>query len=367
MKEPEERIEFDPTAENEPIDFELSPNNSITLDRIVVEKLFNLFDYDISFKNDENISILIAPNGCGKTTILNFINSMVGLGNTSFNKIKDIPFKKFECYFSNGLKISLFENKEKVDIAPEYNRSYKIEYGNEIVSQNLYALYLEYNKYYQEKRGKNFDSHMIDERSNLNLFLSIRIISTLQKMAKPYCPTANYIEANRLKLEGMVLDKNRDQRLRSILYRYQYSIIHNFRTTRNQQEAKMLEQKIKLFKKIYDDRNRITKKHIEFSKEYGFQIFQNGKEVPPEFLSSGEKNDFYIFFNLIFPRKNSSITLIDEPEISLHIDWQKDFLDYVLEICEMNKSQVIIATHSPDIINGHIDLYADKKVRLYEE
>ena len=60
-----------------------------------------------------------------------------------------------------------------------------------------------------------------------------------------------------------------------------------------------------------------------------------------------------------------SLLIIDEPEVSLHIEWQKTWLDYILQICENKKVQVIIATHSPYIVNANFDLYADKKVKKH--
>ena len=108
-------------------------------------------------------------------------------------------------------------------------------------------------------------------------------------------------------------------------------------------------------------------REIVFSKEYGFQIFQKAKEIPFDCLSSGEKNDLVVFYNLIFQPMKIHNYLIDEPEISLHIQWQKEYVDYILKIAKMNNIQVIIATHSPSIINGHFDLYADKKVEVHDE
>jgi predicted ATP-binding protein involved in virulence len=43
---------------------------------IKIEKLFDMFDYDISFQNEENILIITGPNGFGKTKILNIIYSL---------------------------------------------------------------------------------------------------------------------------------------------------------------------------------------------------------------------------------------------------------------------------------------------------
>lgn len=42
-------------------------------------------------------------------------------------------------------------------------------------------------------------------------------------------------------------------------------------------------------------------------------------EIPIEHLSSGEKNDFVLFYELIFKCDSKSLILVDEPEISLHV------------------------------------------------
>tara|TARA_B110000211_G_scaffold142526_1_gene162659 strand:- start:820 stop:996 length:177 start_codon:yes stop_codon:yes gene_type:complete len=44
--------------------------------------------------------------------------------------------------------------------------------------------------------------------------------------------------------------------------------------------------------------------------------------------------------------------LIDEPEVSLHIDWQRKIIDLISKYS--NSPIMIVATHSPDIIYHHI-------------
>lgn len=69
-----------------------------------------------------------------------------------------------------------------------------------------------------------------------------------------------------------------------------------------------------------------------------------------QYLSSGEKQLITFFTHLIFNVKNNSsgIFVVDEPELSLHLSWQKIFVEKTLEI---NKNiQLIFATHSPEII-----------------
>ena len=40
----------------------------------------------------------------------------------------------------------------------------------------------------------------------------------------------------------------------------------------------------------------------------------------------------------------------------MHVAWQMEFIDILERICKLNGTQAIIATHSPDIVNGHDDL-----------
>ena len=77
--------------------------------------------------------------------------------------------------------------------------------------------------------------------------------------------------------------------------------------------------------------------------------------IPLSSLSSGEQNLLLMIFDLIFDAQESSLILIDEPEISLHISWQNKFLKYVYEIKDIYQFDVIVATHSPDIIYDHWD------------
>ena len=67
-------------------------------------------------------------------------------------------------------------------------------------------------------------------------------------------------------------------------------------------------------------------------------------------LSSGEQQVITIVSHIIFREKNNSLVLIDEPELSLHVHWQ-DMLRNFFENFKENKTvQLILATHSPELI-----------------
>lgn len=75
-----------------------------------------------------------------------------------------------------------------------------------------------------------------------------------------------------------------------------------------------------------------------------------------DFLSSGEQQELVLLYKLIFKGEKEKIILIDEPEISLNVSWQREFLDDMKKIVEMNGFSILIATHSPQIINDNWDL-----------
>ena len=94
-----------------------------------------------------------------------------------------------------------------------------------------------------------------------------------------------------------------------------------------------------------------------------FKIPNNQNKLSVQKLSSGEKQLIIFFANLIFgvnDRKNG-IFIVDEPELSLHLTWQKLFIEQTLKI--NNNIQLIFATHSPEIVGRHRDkMYKLEKV-----
>lgn len=122
----------------------------------------------------------------------------------------------------------------------------------------------------------------------------------------------------------------------------------------------ILIKKMDLFTKIINE--RLSFKKIVISRQRGFEIVdteKKGHKLELSQLSSGEKQEIVLFYDLIFNTKSELLLLIDEPEISLHISWQKRFMDDLLKVAEDNNLQIIVATHSPQIISNHWDIQID--------
>ena len=78
---------------------------------------------------------------------------------------------------------------------------------------------------------------------------------------------------------------------------------------------------------------------------------QSGKTLRPVDLSSGEKQLLIIMGEALLQKAAPWIYIADEPELSLHVDWQVVLID---NLRQMNpSSQIIVATHSPDIVSHY--------------
>ncbi|MDR3564456.1 MAG: AAA family ATPase [Negativicutes bacterium] len=113
--------------------------------------------------------------------------------------------------------------------------------------------------------------------------------------------------------------------------------------------------RIDLFKKIIND--RLIDKELKIDRENGFEIvLSNGTSVPLDKLSSGEQHELILIFDLIFEIGSNSLILLDEPELSLHVSWQRSFIDSLSKIIALNPFDILLATHSPSILAKHFDL-----------
>lgn len=123
-----------------------------------------------------------------------------------------------------------------------------------------------------------------------------------------------------------------------------------------------LYEKVSVFLRIINEKfgtHRVdnARKKVRCHKDKGFIVESGGKNIiEPTQLSSGEQHEIVLFYDIIFKMGENTLLLIDEPELSLHVGWQKKFVPDLLKIIESNEMSVLLATHSPQIINDRRDL-----------
>ena len=108
----------------------------------------------------------------------------------------------------------------------------------------------------------------------------------------------------------------------------------------------------KLQRKYLDYQVNIGKKIVRTENEIRFE--QIGETLMPYQLSSGEKQMLVILLTVLIEDGQNYVLFMDEPEVSLHVEWQKRLIDLILELNP--NVQIILTTHSPAVImNGWLD------------
>lgn len=80
-----------------------------------------------------------------------------------------------------------------------------------------------------------------------------------------------------------------------------------------------------------------------------------GKKIDPGILSSGEQQLLLLFCHIIIARTSPGIFIIDEPEISLNIKWQRKLVNALLQLDSDENLQFVLASHSMEILAKHRD------------
>lgn len=101
---------------------------------------------------------------------------------------------------------------------------------------------------------------------------------------------------------------------------------------------------IEILNKLFEETNK--KVDID-SNEISF-LLDNKEKLHAYKLSAGEKQILTILLRAICQNQQPAIFILDEPEASLHIDWQKKLIGLIRQLNP--NVQLIIATHSPAIL-----------------
>lgn len=106
---------------------------------------------------------------------------------------------------------------------------------------------------------------------------------------------------------------------------------------------------------------------IDETGQIKFQTVGSKRRVTVAHLSSGEKQLLVFFASFIFRVEDgeSSIFVVDEPELSLHLSWQRMFVEKAMGI--NRDMQLIFATHAPEIVGKYRDKMYELKKTVSED
>ncbi|EMY6611158.1 MULTISPECIES: AAA family ATPase [Vibrio] len=365
----------------------------LKIEKISVERLFGFLNYDIELPESEHV-VITGPNGYGKTMLLKLTHNAIS---NNYEELAKINFGTFELFTnfgrvrylntSSGLQIESFlhDSKKIITHSTQQKSEERVFDDTRACSILIHSVHLNdesetfsiiaRQRELLEERMKSTQAKLnkLDQLA-VDLFSSIsektqviqnnqlpemfqqRVVG-LQDRLKPYSQfgllpkSSKYLELSDL---GFVLDHTINLREKLDEIFYEVSLHEDFVG------------RLVMFSELIA-KKKFSFKTLTINPDFGFAFFNHvGANIPLNKLSSGEKNQVSIFFDLIFKAENGATILIDEPEVSLHISWQRDLLNEFSLISKFNHySQLIVTTHSPDVIGDEwessVDLF-DKHV-----
>ncbi len=391
------------------------------INRLQIKGLFGRFDYDLDF--DRPVTILTGPNGFGKSTVLRMIEALGSGNPESFFQIPytlvvaeftegeliEIS-KDFSSVSFNDLNIPFHEWRRKKDISKnkwqDHSRDINVKMYplspdrckelNDIFGENIVELY---NCFYRIKEHFGLVKRISEQRmveivetAPFDLQVIDSIVKYPTKMKQGIGNVSNTFSKKSSEIDSGYLQRlfNSDEITEEQYHVFlnqvneKFDKLEGYNLMTDRQETPAFQPKHAAALKVYFDtffekyavydaflekldlfdgivNNRLMFKKLEISREKGFEIIDEttGKPLALEQLSSGEKQVIVMYYDLIFNDNENLLLLIDEPEISMHISWQSKFMEDLIRIAEHGNFRAIVATHSPDIINGLWDLQID--------
>jgi len=99
-----------------------------------------------------------------------------------------------------------------------------------------------------------------------------------------------------------------------------------------------------------------SSKTLKFNLTDGFGlIHDSGDDITFDVLSSGEKQLLLLFSNIITSASDAKIFIVDEPEISLNVKWQRKLVATLLQFSRERNIQFVFATHSIELISRNVE------------
>ena len=363
--------------------------------KISVKGLFGMFDHEIPLNQDSRITIVHGPNGVGKTVLMRMVHSLFSGAGEIFGST---PFELFEVYFEDGIMLGIektapdrtliiqckdtseseleplvvnspepfalpipdhyFWNWIPPDWGPEWlqeNRSKKntVFVHTLRLQEDLFDRYglptIDVDDYYDDASEpvvKRFQRHFWDNISAHEVM--VHQLEVWQRLAESFEAEASFVTDE--DTPPHLLDEHLEERWlkgrQKQLQELRQEIVGGageFTTAAALLLFLDIANERFLFKSLIIKDGTISVSAVD------------GSDVPLSALSSGEQQLLVLYYQLLFEIEPDTLVMIDEPELSMNVVWQRNFLKDLQRIIELRKFDVLIATHSPQIIHDKWD------------
>ena len=294
---------------------------------IKIERLYNRYNFEWELSPD--INILAGDNGSYKTTLLKIIAALCepdnipeafGVKSASANMYNDISVK-YRSFRDSLLRLRKESESDELlnelasKISADINGQDEKSLADHTINANIIAI-----------RKKNNKIAISTFKQEMNYSL----VATFDVPTKTESGSALDQQLEKLESEYAYYLSDLSKRLNDII-----------KTVGKVEREDLF---IEIVNHAFANTQKVVntdQSKLQFKLEG--EVLDNNKK-----LSSGEKQFLIIMLTVLLQRKEESILIMDEPEISMHIDWQRELLN---NLKKLNPNcQIILATHSPGVV-----------------
>ena len=313
------------------------------ISRVEIAKLWNR--YDVAWDLNPDVNILSGVNGSGKSTILNAIAEVMGNYHAPEKAGEFLRYIKVQFNDGSSIAASFIakEEYEKLNLVAQAQWTDPPQWIRENLTYSgpKYVVELE-RKYKKGSKVVNFD-----------------FISAVDNLLKP-AEAITKLSDDRVKTDldwQIYKAQDRYKNYQIDIGKRAFQIV-NRKGSNTHDEVASLKKSQERFMAIIDGLFENTGKQINRD-THDISFFSGNQGLSPYQLSAGEKHILLILLTVLVQDNQPSVLFLDEPEVSLHFDWQTKLIEY---IHQLNANvQVIIATHSPAVI---MEGWTDKAVNV---
>jgi predicted ATPase len=124
------------------------------------------------------------------------------------------------------------------------------------------------------------------------------------------------------------------------------------------QARRLVAERLLTFEEVMDD--FFLDKRVRVDAKAGLRISTDGTVLDEFKLSSGEYQLLYLMVAALTTRRHGTVIAIDEPELSMHIAWQRKLVKNLIRCASRAAPQFVLATHSPEVATE----FSDRMVEL---
>jgi predicted ATP-binding protein involved in virulence len=316
------------------------------IERVVIKGLWGRKEVNIDWQLNTDINVLSGDNGSGKSTVLRLIGKFLNGG-----FIEEV-FEDFYIIFNNGDKLEFkwgtrttfdeFKSKTSKEDIKKIRREY--EGSVDVGYKCLNGIPI-------DRTDLDFIKNKINLVIIANAEQPLFEKEVLQKLSNNVYTYLDW-EIDKLQRQYANYQINIGKR-----------VIERLESGEN--DVKKITAPKNSFFNIIDDLFKDTNKIINRERN-DIEFIQKGAKITPQQLSSGEKQMLIILLSALVQDNQRTIMIMDEPELSLHPDWQETTISNVIKLNP--NTQLIVATHSPFIIiNGLMDKVTEMREILTTE